>query len=150
MNRVTSIFAMLVLMWCSGCANFDSLYDKTIAQGAPAAGSVEGALDGTWQSQAGHGGDRLRAIVTKTGPDTYHIWFRATFWVFFHANQEVDLKASSVAGAAEIKATGEKDLGWLSGGVYQYEATLTPVKIDATYKSKYDHGEFHLSRPVSK
>lgn len=150
MNRVISICAMLAVVVCSGCASFDSLYDKAIAQGAPAAGSVEGAWDGTWQSQAGHGNDRLRAIVTKTGADTYHVWFRAHFWGIFQASQEVDMKVSSPAGAAEIKAAGEQDLGWLYGGVYQYEATLTPVKMDATYKSKYDHGEFHLGRPAGK
>lgn len=150
MKRVYSIFALVVLGMVSGCASFDSLYDKAIAQGAPPAGSVEGAWDGTWQSQAGHGNDRLRAIVTKTGADTYHVWFRAHFWGIFQASQEVDLKASSAAGAAEIKGAGEQDLGWLYGGVYQYEATISPVKMDATYKSKFDHGEFHLGRVGSK
>jgi len=150
MKHAPLIFATLLLIAATGCSNFDAMYNKGLAQGAPVAGSVEGVWDGTWQSQAGHGNDRLRAIVTKTGPETYHVWFRAHFWGIFQANQEVDLKASSVPGAAEIKAAGEQDLGWLYGGVYQYQATLTPVKMDATYKSKFDHGEFHLGRPTGK
>ena len=55
-----------------------------------------------------------------------------------------------VTGTGPYKATGESDLGALKGGTYRYEATITPEKFDATYKSEDDHGIFSLERPKPK
>ncbi|HYE21574.1 MAG TPA: hypothetical protein VEA69_24225 [Tepidisphaeraceae bacterium] len=132
-----------------GCSGFDAAYEKALAQGAPA-GSIEGAWDGTWTSHGGHGGGRLRAVITRAGPDTYRAWFRAGFWKILEASQEVNLKVSSApASSGEVRAAGEEDLGWLYGGVYKYEATATPGKFDATYTSKYDRGVFEMARPAT-
>jgi hypothetical protein len=131
-----------------GCSGFNAAYETALAQGAAPAGSIEGAWDGTWTSQAGHGGGRLRAVITRAGPDTYHAWFRAGFWNVMEASQEVDLKVVGGAAGSEITAAGEEDLGWLYGGVYRYEATVTPVKFGATYSSKYDRGVFEMVRPA--
>ena len=131
----------------AGCSSFDAKYAEVAARGAAPADGIEGAWDGRWQSQAGHGGDRLRAIVTKTGPDTYHAWFRARFWGVFEASQEVDLQARPAGLPGTVQAAGEADLGWLAGGVYRYEAAVSAEKFYSTYSSKYDHGEFDLGRP---
>jgi hypothetical protein len=129
----------------TGCSSFNRDYESAVAAGWPA-DSIEGPWHGRWQSHAGHGGDRLRAVVTRSpsSPDTYHARFRAKFWLIFHSNQDVDLKVTSTN---PTQASGEKDLGWLYGGVYQYDAALTPTQFDATYRSKHDHGVFSLTRP---
>jgi hypothetical protein len=134
------VFAALAL---AGCSGFNSEY-KAIATSAPPPNSIEGAWEGRWQSNAGHGGDKLRAILTKNGPDTYLAKFRASYWGIFEADQETLLR---VTGTNPVHATGESDLGYLKGGTYRYEATITPEKFDATYKSTEDHGVFEMARP---
>jgi hypothetical protein len=136
--------ALLLLTLVTGCSSFNRDYNLATAMPLHR-DSLEGPWTGTWQSQAGHGGNRIRALVTKTAdPDTYHAHFRATFWLLFEADQETDLKITSTN---PVKATGQQDLGPLAGGVYTYNATLTPTTLDATYQSKYDHGLFKLHRP---
>jgi hypothetical protein len=129
-----------------GCSGFNSEY-KAITTAAPPPNSIEGAWEGRWQSNAGHGGDKLRAILTKNGPDTYIARFRASYWGIFEADQETLLR---VTGTNPVHATGESDLGYLKGGTYRYEATITPEKFDATYKSTEDHGVFEMARPKPK
>jgi hypothetical protein len=136
-------FAMMVLVTLlAGCSSFDRDYRQAATSGS--AQGIEGAWEGRWESQAGHGGGDLRAILTRTASDTCHARFRAQFWGIFEADEEVDLHLS---GTSPVRASGEADLGWLKGGVYRYEATLAPGKFDATYESKHDHGVFNLARP---
>jgi hypothetical protein len=140
-------FAPLVLLTLllplTGCSDFNREFSQTLASTQPS-NTIEGPWEGYWQSNAGHGGDRLRAILTKNGPDTYIAQFRAKYWGIFEADQETLLR---VTGTNPVRATGESDLGYLKGGTYRYEATITPEKFDATYKSDEDHGVFEMTRP---
>lgn len=136
-------FSLLLFLALAGCSSFERDYRAALEMPIPQ-DSIEGPWDGTWASHAGHGGNRLRALVTRTAPDSYQARFRATFWMIFESEQQVDLKITS---AAPLKAAGQQDLGALAGGIYEYEATLTPNTFNATYKSQYDHGLFDLKRP---
>lgn len=142
---VMKFFALSCLIGVlTGCTTFDARYEAALAnRSAP---GVEGAWEGRWQSENGHGGDRLRAVVTQREPQKLHVVFRAHFWGIFDIDEVVDL---NVTGTNPVRASGEADLGYWKGGVYQYDATITPVKFDATYTSKYDHGTFTLTRPKS-
>jgi hypothetical protein len=143
MNLTRFLAAATLLLALTGCSTFDRDYKQALASGVPA-NSIEGPWEGRWTSQGGHGGDRLRAIVTRTAPDTYHARFRAQYWGILSGDEDVDLHVTS---AAPVRANGEADLGFWKGGVYRYDATITPGNFDATYKSKDDHGEFNLTRP---
>ena len=134
----SAVYLVSLLLLSGGCSSFDSAYQEALKV-TPSSGSIEGPWEGSWRSEMGHGGDRLRAIVTRTGPETWHVWFRARFWAIFEADQEVDMKS------AGRSMSGEKDLGWLAGGVYHYEATIGPGQFKATYWSKYDRGKFDLT-----
>lgn len=137
---------VLVALAMVGCSSgFDSEYKQSLAN--VHYDTIEGPWEGHWQSQGGHGGDKLRAILTKNGPDTYIAKFHAGYWGIFEADQETLLR---VTGTNPVHATGESDLGYLKGGTYRYEATITPEKFDATYKSSEDHGTFELARPKPK
>ena len=130
------------MMALAGCSSFDRDFEA-VRQSKASMLSVS-LWDGSWKSEGGHGGGRLRAILTPIAPDTYHARFRAQYWGIFAADEDVDLHVTSTA---PIKAAGEADLGFFKGGVYQYDATITPSQFEATYKSKYDHGQFNLARP---
>jgi hypothetical protein len=132
-----------LLAGLGGCSTFDRDYQKALDARTSGEG-IQGPWEGRWKSEGGHGGDKLRALLERTAPDTYHARFRAQYWGIFAADEDVDLHVSSTA---PIKAAGEADLGFFKGGVYQYDATITPSQFDATYKSKYDHGQFNLARP---
>lgn len=138
---------VLVALALTGCSSgFESEYKQSLAN-VQHYDTVEGPWEGRWQSQAGHGGDKLRAILTKNGPDTYIAKFHAGYWGLFEADQETLLR---VSGTNPVHATGESDLGYLKGGTYRYEATITTEKFDATYKSTEDHGVFEMARPKPK
>ncbi len=141
MNAFKLLVCGSFLMLLAGCTTFDARYEAALINRAQA--GVEGAWEGRWQSENGHGGDRLRAVVTQREPQKLHVIFRAHFWGIFDIDEEVDL---SVASTNPVRASGEADLGYFKGGVYSYEATITSSKFDATYTSKYDHGVFNLSR----
>lgn len=141
-----SLTCLLFALALTGCSGFNTEYKQIVAS-PPPAGTIEGAWEGRWQSQSGHGGDKLRAILTKNGPDTYMARFHATYWGIFQADQETLLR---VTGTSPVRAKGESDLGYLKGGTYRYEATITPEKFDATYKSDEDHGVFEMTRPKLK
>ena len=142
MSSLRLLLCGLVLMLLAGCTTFEARYEAALINRAQ--GGVEGAWEGRWQSENGHGGDRLRAVVTQREPQKLHVIFRAHFWGIFDIDEEVDL---NVASTNPVRASGEADLGYFKGGVYSYDATITPAQFDATYKSKYDHGVFNLSRP---
>lgn len=141
-----SISCLVLALALTGCSSgFESEYKQSLA--AAHYDTIEGPWEGRWQSNAGHGGDKLRAILTKNGPDTYIAKFHAGYWGIFEADQETLLR---VTGTNPVRATGESDLGYLKGGTYRYEATITPEKFDATYKSTEDHGVFEMARPKPK
>jgi hypothetical protein len=137
----------LVLV-AGGCSSFKQDYEAAVAARAfdATADSVTGPWEGQWISQNGHGGGKLMAILTRRSPETIHARFRSTYAWILHGEDEVDF---DVWSAGDLKASGQADLGFMKGGVYQYDATITPTTIDATYRSKFDHGTWHLSRPVA-
>ena len=140
--RSASIVLLCTLL--TACSEFDKEYKAAVQKGPPA-DSIEGAWDGRWQSNAGHGGGRMWAVVTRTGETTYFAKFKAGYWGFLESENDVNLRVSSTQ---PVRAAGNQDLGYLKGGVYHYDATLTPTEFDAKYTSEHDHGVFTLRRPT--
>src|SRR5437879_5198557 len=99
----------------AGCSTFDRDYRQATAAQVSAEG-IQGPWDGRWRSEDGHGGGALRAILARTAPDTYRARFRAQYWGIFAADEEVDLHVTSTS---PTRASGEADLGFFKGGVYQ-------------------------------
>ena len=142
-------FVLMALTWAlvTGCSEFDKAYKDAVHKGAPT-DSIEGAWDGQWTSHADHGGGRLWAVVTRTGDNTYFAQFKAKYWGMMEFESDVNLRVTSAT--QPVRAVGNTDLGYLKGGVYQYDAVLTPTEFDANYSSEHDHGVFRLRRPVPK
>ncbi|MBI5772702.1 MAG: hypothetical protein HZA89_03040 [Verrucomicrobia bacterium] len=138
------MLSLALLFFTAGCSSFHRDWKQRAAP-APAPDALEGRWEGTWLSGAnGHTG-KLRCIVTRIEGDKYQFQYWATFWKIFRASYTVyfDAKKSGVT----YQLTGTSDLGWLGGGVYEYQGAVNGTNFSATYKSKADHGTFKMSRP---
>ncbi|MBE0542776.1 MAG: hypothetical protein IH623_15575 [Verrucomicrobia bacterium] len=135
--------ALLLGLTC-GCSTFNRDW-RTATQESHAPASIAGRWEGRWLSEVnGHTGE-LRGLLKQTYDDQWSAQFRATYWKVFRFSSSVELTVKPHEGGWRF--TGEKNLGKLAGGVYQYEGNATSTDFSATYRSKYDHGIFEMQRP---
>jgi hypothetical protein len=128
----------------TGCSSFNKEW-RAAAKTTPAPNSIEGRWAGEWRSeQNGHHG-KLRAVITQTSPTTYRAHYKATYKTILHFSYVATLHGAETNGVTKL--SGEADLGKLAGGIYKYEAAATPTEFRSTYTSKYDHGDYELTRP---
>jgi hypothetical protein len=144
-RRCNKLVALTGLSLLVGCSSYESKWTSAAAQPTEANG-IEGRWEGTWQSDANHHSGGLRCILTRTGPDTYHADYHATYWKIFSFGYETDLSAARREGET-VYFNGAADLGWLAGGEYQYDGHATPTEYLCNYRSKGDHGTFRMTRP---
>lgn len=148
MRYVPYCLALCVVLTSVGCSTYSRDYQAALVQ-PRTPGSIEEAWQGTWTSAGGHRGE-LRCIVaaapsTQPSPQvTYTARFNATFWKVFSGGYTATLSGTREGDVTHL--SGDHDLG-LFLGKYHYEATITPDRFDATYRTIGDHGEFHLTRP---
>ena len=140
------------LMMVGGCSSFNERWAAATSRPIPT-DDITGPWEGTWKSRKGHGGGKLRAVIERA-PEApaadaaaeYVAHFRATFWGIFKSSYSIPLTHDR--GATGNVFSGEKDLGWLAGGLYTYGAEITPTTFDASYQSQSgDSGVFQLARP---
>ena len=150
MNRLLNLAAILsMLLLCGGCG-FNRAWSKA-ARNATPSDSIEGRWEGRWLSDVnGHTG-RLRCVLTRTSSstNTYTAYFRATYWKIFRYSYKADFPFE-LKDHGVWQFQGDENLGWLAGGIYHYEGRVTSTNFHATYRSKYDHGTFEMSRPQAE
>lgn len=136
---------LLLLPLFTGCASFERDWRHAVTQPPPQKLSPTGAWQGRWVSNVnGHTGD-IRCIVTDKGADRYEFRFKATYWKVFRYSYVVTMPVRcETEHACEFQ--GEEDLGFLAGGTYRYDGTLTQTNLTANYHCKYDQGVFLLKR----
>src|SRR5262245_49499068 len=109
---------------------------------------MEGRWQGHWLSDVnGHNG-ALLCIVTRQENGDYAARFRATYLKVLKFGYTVPLKVERTNDVWHF--SGEENLGSMAGGVYEYDGTATPTNFHSTYRSKYDHGIFDMTRPASR
>ena len=139
------VFASCLLaVSIAGCSSFGSDWKKAATQ--PLTGQdLLGRWQGKWVSEVnGHDGD-LRCIVTPMEYGRYRAQYHASFWNVLTFEQVVPLTVGDER-EGRLYFTGEADLGWLCGGVYQYEGHLDKTRFYSTYRSKNDHGYYEMIR----
>jgi hypothetical protein len=155
MRYLPYALALCALLTSAGCSRFSRDYRAALAE-KRVPGSIDGAWQGTWSSAGGHHGE-LRCILTAVPgateaapvtqpvpPVKYLARFEATFWKVFTGRYTALLSGTREGDATHL--SGDHDLGPFLGQ-YHYEATVTPDRFDATYRTHGDHGEFRLTRP---
>jgi hypothetical protein len=135
------VIALISSISSTGCSSFPRDYADVAAR-PNADATHESAWRGEWVSKGGHRG-ALRCILrpSELSSSEYVSRFEAKFSIFT-AHYTVTLRGSEKAGRIDL--TGEQDLGWLSGGIYHYEAHIVGEHFNSTYRCKSDEGEFHM------
>ena len=147
MKAKKAVFVLLAtvgLVGLTGCSSFHKEW-KAAMKGPAPTNSINGPWIGDWKSDAnGHHGS-LKCVVTKTSDTTYRAHYRAHFWKILWYSYAATLNGNEKNGVVVLQ--GEADLGNLAGGVYKYEGTATPIEFRSSYSSKYDHGNYQMTRP---
>jgi hypothetical protein len=134
----------LIVVLSVGCSSFNRDWKRAAALAAPT-NDIAGAWEGKWVSDAnGHNG-RLRCLLTQTNEMIYEARYHAKFWKIFSYRYTVPMRVRR--NAAGFTFTGDANLGWLAGGVYEYRGFASPTNFFSTYVSKQDQGTFRMQRP---
>ena len=146
MTRILHAAAGLGLIAATaGCSSFEN--DWQAANGF--AVGIEGRWEGTWSSDAsGHQGG-LRCLVTRRADEGFDARYRATYdsGLCGTVSFEYTVPMKIQSGPDGWRLQGRADLGWLVGGVYEYDGLATPERFFCTYEASGDHGIFTLRRP---
>lgn len=128
----------------AGCSTFDE--DWNAARGFST--GIEGRWEGTWSSDVnGHQGG-LRCLVTRRSDDGFDARFHATYSDWCGTlGFEYTVPMAVRAAADGWRLGGSADLGWLAGGVYEYDGLATLAKFFCNFQAAEDHGVFQMTRP---
>ena len=142
---VVPLVLLTGLLLAGGCTTFGHAWAKAAKQPVPA-DSLLGRWEGTWLSDAnGHNGS-LRCVVTQRNDGSYRARFHAIYKKVIGFGYTVPIKVAETNGV--LRFSGEANLGWWAGGIYHYEGYVQETKFFSTYRCKYDHGTFQMTRPV--
>jgi hypothetical protein len=127
-------------------ANCRDFQDRWRDAGPPAGpDDLTGRWEGEWVSAAtGHRGP-LRAVVVATGSDRLVASFRASYRSIFRACYSTELHAARNPSGG-FTLSGQSDLGWAAGGLYEYDGEADGAEFVCRYRSRVDRGEFRLLR----
>jgi len=146
MARLLAVFIALLVF--TGCSTFEQDWRHATLQAPVKPSSPAGPWQGSWLSQAnGHTGE-LRCLVTEKHANEYEFRFKATYWKLFRYGYTVNMSTASTTNGYAFQ--GAENLGYLAGGNYSYEGTITTNNFVATYKCKFDHGTFQMHRPTGQ
>ena len=127
------------------CTSFTRSWNESVGRAAEAGDRLEGCWEGEWQDDAEADPGRLMAVITRTGPGRYEARFRAKVARIFNHHSIVPLEV--VDTAAEVwRFGGEKDLGFIAGGVYRHEGTSDGAVYESRYTSADHRGTFRMKR----
>lgn len=142
MKTLRSLFLILAITtysFLAGCSTFNRDWKAMEQEPVPSTG-MEGRWEGTWRSDAsGHDG-ALRCIITRKEDESLFARYHAKYGGFL--TFEYDMPMTVQRDGETYRFTAEADLGWLAGGIYEYDGTVVGDDFTSTYKSKSDHGTF--------
>ena len=155
-NRLSQfVLGMSILLASAGCSGFSEQYDAALKKtDTNAPDPILGAWTGQWVSNGGHSGG-LQCVLEKieapaNSPATtkpslaYRARFHARFMGILSADYDVVLTGEKTERITSLQ--GSQTIGGFGGGLYHYDAKLTPTSFEATYKSDGDNGIFTMKR----
>ncbi|SKB06216.1 hypothetical protein SAMN02745166_04420 [Prosthecobacter debontii] len=107
---------------------------------------VEGAWEGTWQSDVnGHHG-KLRSVVgpVKNAEGDHSFHYHATWGKILSGAYRADHRVRQVKNVSAFQ--GQHQMPNWAGGLYTYEGTVKGDDFKATYECSMDKGSFTMKR----
>ena len=145
MNPRAYVLGLFATLFVVGCSSFNRDWKKAVDQ--PVHG-IEGRWIGRWHSDHNQHNGALRCLINKKEKDLYETRFHAKYKLsFLTISYPYDMEMTITPTGDTYNFKGEADLGWLAGGVYQYNGTGTTTNLAINYRSPKDHGTFRLQRP---
>ena len=138
-----SLTALLLVVLLAGCSTFDRDWDA-LAETTETGHGVEGRWSGTWLSDVnGHTGG-LRCILAANDDGTFQARYHATYagWITFEYTMPMTVRQEGET----YHFAAEADLGWLAGGLYEYDGSIVGDEFRSTYACSRDHGTFEMTR----
>jgi hypothetical protein len=144
-RSVVSWLSLAALLLATGCTTFNHEWADSAKASVPRDGLL-GRWEGTWSSEVnGHTGS-LRCLVSRKVDGTYKARFHAIYQKVLGFGYTVSLNVKESNGVFHFR--GQANLGWWAGGLYQYEGHAAESSFVSTYRCKYDHGTFQMSKPA--
>jgi len=140
--------SLVAVFWFAGCSTFERDWQATGQVRVGTNSTITGRWQGTWRSEVNGHNDQLRCLMTPLTNGLHSARFHAKYkkGIFrFSFSYSVPLQVRRTNDAFQFE--GEADLGWLAGGIYRCEGSATVTNFFSTYRSKYDHGTFQMTRP---
>ena len=142
LNRSISFLSLAVLVTFTGCSTFNR--DWKTAAAKPHLNKIEGGWVGSWLSDANKHSGGLRCIMEKISDENYRARFDSTYKKVLHFKSTVVLNGKMTNEVFHF--SGDAKLPWWAGGIYHYEGSASPTNFFSTYRCKYDHGTFQMTR----
>lgn len=148
-TRWASRFPLLVAaglsVLVSGCSSFTREWNEAARQPYSKKDPV-GRWQGMWLSDANGHTEQLRCLIRKVSETTYSAHFQAKYRKLIRFTFSYTVPLSVEPQEDRYDFHGRADLGWVAGGLYSYRGYTDATNFFATYRCKYDHGSFHMTR----
>lgn len=144
MNRWLSLL-LPTLALVSGCSSFNREWKTATARPAPAT-DLAGRWQGTWLSDVNGHTEQLRCLIREIGETNYLARFQAKYKKVIRLTFSYTVPLAVERQDDAIHFGGEADLGWMAGGLYQYRGQADATNFFSTYRCRYDHGTFRMTR----
>lgn len=145
---MTRLFFLLCLTaWLSSCSLGFKREWKAALKAAPKHG-IEGAWQGTWNSESsGHHG-RLRSVIgpAKNPEGDHTVHYHATWAGFLSGAYRTDHRVKKQKQKDRWEFEGQHKMPNWAGGLYTYSGTVKGDVFSARYKCALDEGTFDMTR----
>jgi hypothetical protein len=145
---LSALACLFAAFWFTGCSTFERNW-RAAEQTLERHDDLTGRWEGTWRSEVNGHNDQLRCLMTPLTNGLHAARFHAKYkkGIFrFSFGYSVPLQVRRANDVFRFE--GEADLGWLAGGIYRCKGSATATNFFSTYRSKYDHGTFQMTRPA--
>jgi hypothetical protein len=138
-ENVKHLFAPLT----ANCRDFHERWARA-GEAPREPGRLTGRWEGEWVSTAGGHRGPLRCVLEQRDADRWSATFRAGYAGILRACYCTELVLRDAGDHWTLN--GHSDIGWVAGGVYEYDGDITDDRLVCRYRSRHDRGEFRLQR----
>jgi len=131
--------SIFILVFSGGCFSCHQIGPKNKIKE-----DIEGRWIGKWLCEQTGDSGKIRCHLMEREEGLYQARFDGNYWGFIPFWFTIQMDITEQDGVYHAQA--EEDLGWLGGGSYAYEGTISKTDFQISYTSKRHKGTFVLER----